>query len=103
MLSIVLRGMVYHGSYQVRDTYRQAIIYVFRNDSQGEVSFDAEKITTKQIQNYKGNNGNNDNDNGYSDMLRTLTTIPLRVHQDEAEVAKIHEAAKKKIFLLFSD
>lgn len=92
ILSIVVRGMVYNGSDHVRDTCRQAIIYVFRNDSQGEVSLEASKLIARQIHNYKGNNMSG----GYSDMLRTLVTIPLRVHQDEAEAAKIHEAAAKK-------
>lgn len=71
-------------AFQCCDTLKS----VFKQDSQGEVSLEATKIVTKVVQ--------TNSFHVYPQVVDIFLSLPLRVHQDEAEAAKIAKRAQNK-------
>jgi nucleolar complex protein 3 len=65
-----------------------AIEHVFQKDAQGEVAMEAARLAAKLIKDYHGVLR--------PAVLRTFVKLPLRVHVDEAQAAKLAAAANKK-------
>jgi nucleolar complex protein 3 len=72
----------------VGDACCQAVEYIFANDAQGDFSVEAVRQVCKMIKNL-----------GFkirAPVLSTFLALPLRVHDDEAQAAKLAAAANKK-------
>jgi nucleolar complex protein 3 len=67
----------------------EALKYVFVSDKQGDVALEAVRLMTKQIKDRKCSGV-------HPLVLETFQKLPLRVHADEAEAAKLHDQAAKK-------
>lgn len=88
LLSIVLRQINNGQCEEVSNGCCSAIEHIFANDSQGEVALEATRVLSKAIK-----------DRGFKvrpNVLRTFLRLPLRVHVDEAEAAKLATQAKKR-------
>ena len=85
LLSAVIRPMNHP---LVGDYCCSAISYVFSNDAQGEVALEATRQVSKMIQNR--------NFKVRPAVLRTFVSLPLRVHVDEAQAAKMVSKANAK-------
>ncbi|CAJ1905352.1 unnamed protein product [Cylindrotheca closterium] len=88
LLTIVVRQMNNRSCEKVSDECCQAVAYVFQKDAQGEVSMEAARLVAKLIKEYKGVLRPN--------VVRTFSRLPLRVHVDEAQAAKLASQANKK-------
>jgi nucleolar complex protein 3 len=88
ILSIVVRQMNHRSCDQVSDACCQAVGYVFEKDLQGEVAMETARLVAKLVKDYRGvlRPG----------VVRTFVKLPLRVHVDEAEAAKLASAANAK-------
>ena len=87
IVSIVIRSMNSKCE-EVRASCCDAVKDVFVKDTQGDVSLEIVQAISTMIKN-RGYQVN-------ADVIRTFLSLPLRVHEDEAEAAKIHEKAQKK-------
>lgn len=87
IVSIVIRSMNSKCE-EVRTSCCDAVKGVFKKDTQGDVSLEIVQAISTMIKN-RGYQVN-------ADVIRTFLSLPLRVHEDEAEAAKIHEKAQKK-------
>jgi nucleolar complex protein 3 len=90
LLTAVVRQMNNNGQQAeaVQNACCQAIEFVFANDAQGEVTLEAARQVAKLIK-----------DRGYKVkpvVLRTFLALPLRVHVDEAEAARIATKANAR-------
>jgi nucleolar complex protein 3 len=87
LLTAVVQSMN-HANETVRIACCGAISHVFVHDAQGEVALEATRRVTKMIQkrNYKVR----------PVVLQTLAKLPLRVHVDEAQAAKLTAKANAK-------
>lgn len=88
LLNAVVRQMNNGKSDAVSTACCQSIEFVFANDSQGEVALEATRQVAKLVK-----------DRGLNvspDVLRTFISLPLRVHVDEAEAAKLVSQANAK-------
>jgi nucleolar complex protein 3 len=88
ILSLVIRQMNNRSCEQVSDACCEAVKHVFEKDSQGEVTMEASRLVAKLIKDYKGT--------VRPSVVRTFASIPLRVHVDEAQAAKIASQANAK-------
>lgn len=88
LLTMVVRQMNNRSCEKVSDACCQAIEHVFQKDAQGEVSMEAARLVAKLIKDYKGILRPN--------VVRTFIRLPLRVHVDEAQAAKLASQANKK-------
>lgn len=88
ILSIVARQANNRSCDQVATSCFNSITHIFSNDSKGEISLEATKILTKMIYNRKFQ--------VRPEVIRTFLYLPLRVHQDEAEAAKIAQKVQTK-------
>jgi nucleolar complex protein 3 len=87
LLTVVSRH-TNHPSTVVGDACCAAIAYVFAHDAQGEVALEATRLLAKFVK-----------DRAFKirpSVLRTFTSLPLRVHVDEAQAAKLAAAANAK-------
>ncbi|GKY94613.1 hypothetical protein MPSEU_000426800 [Mayamaea pseudoterrestris] len=89
LIAAVVRAMN-HSIDQVSHSCCSAIEFVFENDAQGEVASETTRQVAKLIK-----------DRGFkirSNVLQTFRALPLRVHDDEAQAAKImaQQNAKKR-------
>ena len=87
ILSLVVRSMNSKCE-EVSQNCCAAIREIFEKDLQGDVSLEAVRLIATTLKNR--------NFNVKDDVIRTFLSLPLRVHQDEAEAAKLHEKAKNK-------
>lgn len=81
LLTAVIRQMNNSQSESVSKACCEAIEFVFQNDAQGEVALEATRQVAKLVK-----------DRGLNvkpAVLRTFLSLPLRVHVDEAEAAKL--------------
>jgi nucleolar complex protein 3 len=88
LLSMVMRQINNGQCEEVSSACCSAVEHVFANDVQGEVALEATRLLSKAIK-----------DRGFkvkARVLRTFLALPLRVHVDEAQAAKLATAAKKK-------
>lgn len=88
LLTMVVKHMNTKVSLPVAVACCQAVEHVFANDAQGNVSLEAARMVAKMVR----KNPNT----ATPSMLRSFLKLPLRVHADEAEAAKIAMNVKKK-------
>uniref|UniRef100_A0A7S2PRS0 CCAAT-binding factor domain-containing protein n=1 Tax=Leptocylindrus danicus TaxID=163516 RepID=A0A7S2PRS0_9STRA len=88
ILSVVVQCMN-SSCEEVSKSCCSAVCEVFRKDRQGDISLDAVKMISNMVKNrdFKGVKVG---------VIQSFSSLPLRVHQDEAEAAKLHEKANKK-------
>lgn len=88
ILSIVVRQMNHRSCDQVSDACCEAVGFIFEKDLQGEVAMETARLVAKLVKDYRGvlRPG----------VVRTFVKLPLRVHVDEAEAAKLAAAANAK-------
>lgn len=88
ILTAIVRQMNNRQQHVVGDACCQAVEYVYINDTQGEFALEAVRQVSKMIK-----------DRGFkvrAAVLATFLALPLRVHDDEAQAAKLAAAANKK-------
>mmetsp|Transcript_15640 Transcript_15640/g.17849 ORF Transcript_15640/g.17849 Transcript_15640/m.17849 type:complete len:655 (+) Transcript_15640:109-2073(+) len=94
ILSIVVKQMNHRKCEEVSSACCNAVVFIFENDKQGEVALEATRMITKMIKERY--------DKGLSrvlispEVVRTFLSLPLRVHEDEAQAAKLATEAKSK-------
>lgn len=88
VLTMVVRQMNNRQSEKIGDSCCQAVEHVFQKDAQGEVSMEAARLVAKLIKEYKGSLR--------PAVVRTFVKLPLRVHVDEAQAAKLASRANAK-------
>jgi len=88
LLTMVIRQINNGECEEVSNACCAAVEHVFAQDVQGEVALEATRLLAKLIKdrNFKVR----------ANVLRTFLALPLRVHIDEAEAAKIATTAKKR-------
>ena len=87
ILSLVVRSMNSKCD-EVSQSCCAAVSEIFEKDLQGDVSLEAVRLIASMLKNR--------NFKVKDQVIRTFLSLPLRVHQDEAEAAKLHEKAKNK-------
>ncbi|CAB9522512.1 Nucleolar complex protein 3 homolog [Seminavis robusta] len=88
LLNMVMRQVNNGQCEEVSNACCSAVEHVFANDTQGEVALEATRILAKAIK-----------DRGFKvrpSVLRTFLSLPLRVHVDEAQAAKLATQARKR-------
>ena len=88
ILTIVIRQMNNRHCDQVSEACCGAVEHIFEIDAQGEVSMEAARMVAKLIKEYRGLLR--------PAVLRTFSKLPLRVHVDEAQAAKLASQANAK-------
>lgn len=88
ILTIVVRQMNNRHCDQVSNACCQAIEYVFAKDTQGEVAMETARLVAKIVKDYRGALR--------PGVVRSFVKLPLRVHVDEAQAAKLATAANAK-------
>ncbi|KAG7355936.1 CBF/Mak21 family-domain containing protein [Nitzschia inconspicua] len=88
ILSIVVRQMNNRHCDQVSESCCRAVEHVFEKDTQGEVAMEAARLVAKLVKDYRGVL--------LPGVVRSFAKLPLRVHVDEAEAAKLAAAANAK-------
>lgn len=88
ILSVVVRQMNHRYCDQVSEACCDAVGFVFEKDTQGEVAMETARLVAKLVKDYKGALR--------PGVVRTFVRLPLRVHVDEAEAAKLAAAANAK-------
>lgn len=88
ILSIVVRQMNNRRCDQVSQACCQAVDHVFEKDAQGEVALETARRVAHLIKDYKGVL--------QPGVVGTFVKLPLRVHVDEAQAAKLAIAANAK-------
>ena len=97
ILSIVIKQMNHRSCDEISTSCCNAISFIFETDTQGEIALEATKMITKLVkERYDRGLDHHDNTRIRPALLRTFLSLPLRVHEDEAQAAKIALAAKKK-------
>lgn len=95
ILSIVVKQMNHRSCEEVSNACCNAVSHIFQNDKQGEVALEAARAISKMVkERYEKGVGA-----GLSirpALVRTFLSLPLRVHEDEAQAAKLAEQAKTK-------
>lgn len=95
VLSIVVRQMNHVKCEEVSTACCNAVAYVFKNDKQGEIALEATRSISKMIKE-KYNKGVAASLTIRPALVRTFLALPLRVHEDEAQAAKLAEQANSK-------
>ena len=88
LLTMVMRQINNGQCEEVSNACCSAVEHIFANDAQGEVALEATRLLSKAIK-----------DRGFkvkANVLRTFLKLPLRVHIDEAQAAKLATQAKKR-------
>ncbi len=88
ILVIVVRQMNNRQCDQVSNACCQAVEFVFEKDTQGEVAMETARLVAKVVKDYRGALR--------PGVVRSFAKIPLRVHVDEAQAAKLAAAANSK-------
>jgi len=88
ILSIVVRQMNNRQCDQVSNACCKAVEYVFEKDTQGEISMETARLVARVVKEYRGALR--------PGVVRSFVKLPLRVHVDEAQAAKLAAAANAK-------
>jgi nucleolar complex protein 3 len=88
ILAVVVRHMNNRKCPEVGDACCAAISHVFSQDAQGDAALEAARLVAKMIRDRKFC--------VRAAVLRTFLSLPLRVHVDEAEAAKLAAAVNAK-------
>ena len=94
ILSEVVKQMNNKSCDEVSSACCNAVSYIFEEDKQGEVALEAARMIAKMIKE-KYDKGM-DRVNIKPELVKTFLSLPLRVHEDEAQAAKIAAEAKSK-------
>jgi nucleolar complex protein 3 len=89
ILKVVVRQMNHRGSPEVGEACCVAMEYVFESDAQGDIALEATRLVCKLIC----------KDTHFKvkpRVLQTFQSLPLRVHLDEAQAAKLATQANSK-------
>ena len=89
LITAVVRQMNHKSQHAVREACCRAVETVFAKDTQGEVALEVARQVAKLCRDcrFRG---------VHPDVLRTFLHLPLRVHVDEAQAAKLATAANAK-------
>ena len=87
ILAVITRQMN-NSSLEVSEACCGAVEYVFANDAQGEIALEAARLVCKIIRDRKFKVSPR--------VLKTFASLPLRVHVDEAQAAKLAAVANAK-------
>jgi nucleolar complex protein 3 len=85
---MVVRQMNNRECDQVSEACCKAVEHLFEKDTQGQVAMEAARLVAKLIKDYKGVMR--------PAVVQTFIKLPLRVHVDEAQAAKIATAVNAK-------
>lgn len=88
ILQIVVRQMNNKQCVEVGDACCDAVTCVFQHDAQGDIALEATRLVAKMCKER--------NFNVRPAVLQTFLSLPLRVHSDEAQAAKLAAAAQAK-------
>lgn len=88
ILQAIVRQMNNKQCPEVGEACCTAVSHVFAQDAQGDVALEAARMVAKMIKER--------NFRVHSRVLRTFVFLPLRVHVDEAQAAKLAAAANAK-------
>lgn len=88
ILGLVVRQMNNKQVPEVGDACCNAVAYVFQNDAQGDTALEATRLVAKMAKER--------NFSVRPAVVRTFLSLPLRVHIDEAQAAKLAAAANAK-------
>jgi nucleolar complex protein 3 len=88
ILNMVIKQMNNRECDQISERCCKAVEHVFEKDTQGEVAMEAARLVAKLIKDYKGVMR--------PEVVQSFARLPLRVHVDEAQAAKIATAANAK-------
>ena len=88
LLTLVVRNTNCSTSAVICEACCEAVKYVFVHDAQGEVSLEATRQVAKMIKDR--------NMKVHAEVLKTFVSLPLRVHVDEAQAAKLATQANSK-------
>eukprot|EP00339_Tiarina_fusa_P025998 CAMPEP_0117081872 /NCGR_PEP_ID=MMETSP0472-20121206/57680_1 /TAXON_ID=693140 ORGANISM="Tiarina fusus, Strain LIS" /NCGR_SAMPLE_ID=MMETSP0472 /ASSEMBLY_ACC=CAM_ASM_000603 /LENGTH=585 /DNA_ID=CAMNT_0004809931 /DNA_START=47 /DNA_END=1799 /DNA_ORIENTATION=- len=86
ILAVVVRQMNYRLSDKVSEECCKSVEYVFQKDAQGEVAMETARLVAKLTKDYKGSIR--------PEVVKTFLKLPLRVHVDEAQAAKLATSGK---------
>jgi len=93
ILATVVRHMT-NSNAEVSASCCASVAYVFKTDAQGEIALEATRLLSKLIKDRQQRRAAS-----YtipSTALRTFLSLPLRVHEDEAQAAKLAASANNK-------
>lgn len=100
ILTIVVRNMINNTTHEVYASCCNAISQLFKTDAQGEIALEATRLLAKLIkerqERHTNQRGTGSGNRIKPDVLRTFLSLPLRVHEDEAQAAKLAASAKNK-------
>jgi len=88
ILRVVVRQMNFGKSEEISEACCSAVEYLFLNDAQGDVALEAARLVCKLIRDR--------NFHVKARVLHTFLSLPLRVHIDEAQAAKLASQANAK-------
>jgi len=88
ILSLVVKNMNHRSCEEIRTACCQTLSTLFATDAQGEISLEATRLICNRIKDHplqvQGH------------VVQTFLSLPLRVHEDEAQAAKMMEKANAK-------
>lgn len=94
ILSIVVKQTNHRTCEEVSSACCSAVTYIFENDKQGEVSLEATRMLSKMIkEKFEKGLGRS---TVKPVIIKAFLSLPLRVHEDEAQAAKLAAEAKSK-------
>ncbi len=94
ILNIVVKQTNYRNCDEVSSACCNAVTYIYENDKQGEVSLEATRMLSKMIKDkFEKGLGRA---TIKPEIIKTFLSLPLRVHVDEAQAAKLAAEAKSK-------
>eukprot|EP00551_Chaetoceros_affinis_P004179 CAMPEP_0203683460 /NCGR_PEP_ID=MMETSP0090-20130426/47534_1 /ASSEMBLY_ACC=CAM_ASM_001088 /TAXON_ID=426623 /ORGANISM="Chaetoceros affinis, Strain CCMP159" /LENGTH=597 /DNA_ID=CAMNT_0050552607 /DNA_START=2104 /DNA_END=3894 /DNA_ORIENTATION=- len=94
ILTIVVKETNNRSCEEVSSACCNAVTYIFENDKQGEVSLEATRMLSKMIkEKFEKGLGRATIKTA---IIKTFLSLPLRVHEDEAQAAKLAAEAKNK-------
>mmetsp|Transcript_4308 Transcript_4308/g.8251 ORF Transcript_4308/g.8251 Transcript_4308/m.8251 type:complete len:645 (-) Transcript_4308:2532-4466(-) len=95
ILSVVVKQMNHRSCEEVSNACCNAVSHIFKNDRQGEIALEAAKAISKMVKE-RYDKGVGAGLTIRPALVRTFLSLPLRVHEDEAQAAKLAEQAKAK-------
>lgn len=95
ILSIVVKEMNHRTCEEVANACCNAVSHIFQHDKQGEIALEAARAISKMVKE-KYDKGVGAGLSIRPTLVRTFLSLPLRVHEDEAQAAKLAEQANAK-------
>ena len=95
VLRIVVKQMNHRTCEEVSTACCSAVSHVFKTDKQGEIALEATRAISKMIKE-RYDKGVTASLTIRPALIRTFLALPLRIHEDEAQAAKLAEQANNK-------